>query len=100
MMRRRHVVAVLVALAIQVSVAAQGYNLTILQGFGGAAGANSIDNRGWVAGTANNAGNPISHATLWIGGSTPVNLGTLGAPDLNSAIGWPVKRENGLIVGI
>jgi probable HAF family extracellular repeat protein len=99
-MRRRHAVAVLIVLAIRVSVAAQGYNLTILQGFGGAAGANSINHRGWVAGTANNAGNTISHAALWIGGSTPMNLGTLGAPDLNSAIAWPVKRNNGVIVGI
>jgi probable HAF family extracellular repeat protein len=100
MMRRRHVVAVLIALAIQVSVAAQGYNLRILQGFGGAAGANSINDRGWVAGTANNADGTISHATIWTGGSTPIDLGTLGDPALNSAIGWPVKRNNGVIVGI
>jgi uncharacterized membrane protein len=100
MMRRRHAVAVLILLAIQVSVAAQGYNVTILQGFGGAAGANSINDRGWVAGNANNTDNTISHAALWTGGSTPRDLGTLGDPGLNSAIGWPVKPNNGVIVGI
>jgi probable HAF family extracellular repeat protein len=99
-MRRRHAVAVLIALATRVSLAAQGYNLTILQGFGGGAGANSVNERGWVAGTANNAGNTISHAALWIGGPTPLDLGSLGGPDVNSAIGWPVKGNNGVVVGI
>jgi probable HAF family extracellular repeat protein len=93
-------VAVLIATTLPVAVAAQGYTLTILQGLGGGVAANSINDRGWVAGAANNAGDIVSHAALWIGASTPLDLGTLGGPELNSAIGWPVKSTNGVIVGI
>jgi probable HAF family extracellular repeat protein len=99
-MRGGNVVAVLVALALPMSLAAQSYDLTILQGLGGGAAANSLNDRGWTAGVANNAGDTIGHAALWVGGSTPFDLGTLGGPDLNSAVAWPVKSNNGVIVGI
>ena len=97
---RSYAVAVSIALTLPVSVTAQGYVLTILQGLGGGAAANSINDRGWVAGVANDAGDTVSHAALWVGGPTPLDLGTLGAPSLNSAIAWPVKSNNGVIVGI
>ncbi len=64
---------------------------------GNAGGGNSINNRGWVTGVANLAGDQEAHATLWRQGET-VDLGTLGGP--NSAVSWPVKNNNGDIVGI
>jgi probable HAF family extracellular repeat protein len=97
---RGYAVAVSIALVLPVSVTAQGYNLTILQGLGGGAAANSINDRGWVAGVANDAGGTVSHAALWLSEPTLLDLGTLGAPSLNSAIAWPVKSNNGVIVGI
>src|SRR5215211_3034887 len=99
-MTRSIFVAILIAVALPVSLAAQGYDLTILQGLGGGAAANSINDRGWVAGVANNPGDTVSHAALWVRGSAPFDLGTLGEPTLNSAVGWPVKSNNGVIVGI
>jgi probable HAF family extracellular repeat protein len=99
-MRSGNFVAVLIALTLPTSLAAQSYDLTILQGFGGGAAANSINDRGWVAGAANNPGDAIGHAALWILGSAPRDLGTLGGPDLNSAVAWPVKSNNGVLVGI
>lgn len=93
-------VLVLLALLIFPTVlAAQNYQVVTLDGLGGAAGANSINDRGQVAGTANKAGDTISRATFWKG-STPIDLGTLGGPTTNSATAWPVKSNNGLIVGI
>jgi probable HAF family extracellular repeat protein len=64
---------------------------------GNAGGGNSINNRGWVTGVANLEGDQEAHATLWRKGET-VDLGTLGGP--NSAVSWPVKNNNGDIVGI
>jgi probable HAF family extracellular repeat protein len=64
---------------------------------GNAGGGNSINNKGWVAGVANLEGDQEAHATLWRKGET-VDLGTLGGP--NSAVSWPVKNNNGDIVGI
>jgi probable HAF family extracellular repeat protein len=90
----------LTTLVSPAALAAQTYNVSILLGNGGGAGANSINNRGWVAGQANNADNTISHAALWIGGSAPTDLGTLGSTELNSAVAWPVKNNGGIIVGI
>jgi probable HAF family extracellular repeat protein len=61
-------------------------------------GANAINNRGWVMGSADLAGDTTAHATLWIYGKTH-DLGTLGGP--NSAVPWPsVKNTHGLIVGV
>ncbi len=82
------------------SLVAQTYNVVTLDGIGGAAGANSINDRGQIAGTANKAGDTISRATLWKGDSTPIELGALGGPNINSATAWPVKSTNGLVVGI
>jgi probable HAF family extracellular repeat protein len=90
-------------LALAVNVAAQTYSVTVLNGLGsgaGGAGANSINDRGWVAGQANNETATISHAALWIGGPTPIDLGALGGANANSAVAWPVKANNGVIVGI
>jgi probable HAF family extracellular repeat protein len=57
----------------------------------------SINNRGWVAGRSNLAGNQSRHATLWRNGElTP--LGTLGGA--NSAVLWPVKNVRGIVSGV
>jgi probable HAF family extracellular repeat protein len=74
------------------------YTVVRLDTLGGTAGGgNSINNPGWVTGFANLDGNQQAHATLWREGET-IDLGTLGGP--NSAVGWPVKNNNGSIVGI
>jgi probable HAF family extracellular repeat protein len=83
------------------ALVAQTYDVVTLDGLGGGAGANSINDRGQVAGQANQAGNTVSRASLWTrGASTPIDLGSLGGPNTNSAVAWPVKSTNGLIVGI
>ena len=63
---------------------------------GGFAGADAINNLGWISGGANLAGNNVVNAELWIG--TPIDLGTLGGP--NSNISWPNHSVKGEIVGI
>ena len=66
-------------------------------GLGGTqARSNSINNRGWMTGWSNLAGDAVEHAVLWRDGQV-VDLGTLGG--LNSIIEWPVLNESGLIVG-
>jgi uncharacterized membrane protein len=95
-----HAVGVLAALALPVDLSAQSYDVTILQGLGGGAGANGVNNRGWVTGQANREGDGVSRAALWTGGPIPIDLGSLGGPDTNSAVAWPVKSNNGVIVGI
>ena len=92
--------AILAALTLPMDLAAQTYDVTTLQGLGGAAGANGINNRNWVTGQANREGDLVSRAALWIGGPTPIDLGSLGGPDTNSAVAWPVKNNGGVIVGI
>jgi probable HAF family extracellular repeat protein len=57
----------------------------------------SINDRGWVAGRSNLAGNESRHATLWRNGVL-TDLGTLGGP--NSAVLWPVKNLRGIVTGI
>ena len=79
---------------------AQTYNVVTLDGLGGGAGANGINDRGQVTGAANKAGDTVSRAALWKGSATPIDLGALGGPNTNSAVAWPVKSNNGLIVGI
>lgn len=77
------------------------YNVVTLPALGGTAGAaNSINNRGWATGLANFAGDKVGHASLWIDSSSAIDLGALGGPTTNSAVAWPVKSDNGLIVGI
>jgi probable HAF family extracellular repeat protein len=94
-------VTVCTALSASVPLAAQTtYEVTKLTGLGGDAGANGVNNRGWATGQANKAGNSISRAAVWVNGSAAVDLGALGGPNANSAVAWPVKSDNGLIVGI
>jgi probable HAF family extracellular repeat protein len=90
----------ILAFIIPAGLSAQTYSVVTLEGLGGGAGANSINDRGWVAGQANKAGDNVSHAALWVGGTAPIDLGSLGGPDTNSAVAWPVKSNNGLVVGI
>ena len=92
--------ALFAMLIFPVALAAQTYNVVKLDGLGGDAGANGINDRGFVVGQANKEGNNVSRAVLWIRGSSPIDLGTLGGPDTNSAVAWPVKSNTGLIVGI
>lgn len=93
--------ALLLTIFFPVAIQAQTYLVKTLNGLGGSAGANSLNNRGQVLGQANNETNTISHAALWIPGSvTPLDLGSLGGADTNSAVAWPVKNNRGLIVGI
>jgi len=99
MMKGTNVVVVLPALLIPAHLAAQTYNVVKLEGFGGGASANSINDRGWVAGAANGEGDNVSHAALWVRGGKPIDLGSLGGPSANSAVAWPVKSNDGLIVG-
>jgi probable HAF family extracellular repeat protein len=78
---------------------AQQYQLTFLDDLGGNSRGNSINNRGWIAGFSLFQGNPKRHATLWRDGSI-LDLGTLGSPDRNSNVTWPVKNNRGIIAGI
>ena len=74
------------------------YRVTNLPSLGGTVSrGNSINDRGWVAGYSNLAGNQSRHATLWLGGSA-IDLGTLGGP--NSSVAWPVKNNRGILAGI
>jgi len=82
-------------------VAQSSYHIQKLDGLGGTiGGGNSINNRAWVTGSGNKDGDAISHATLWVNGGAPIDIGTLGSANLNSTVAWPVKNTNGLIVGI
>src|SRR5260370_31680865 len=75
------------------------YQVGILGTLGGTAGAaNGINNRCWITGVYNLPGDLTTAATLWVQVQT-IPLGTLsGGP--NSAVAWPVKNNNGVIVGI
>src|SRR5213593_5106695 len=88
-----------IAIALPFRLAAQShYSVVELGELGGTAGsANGINDRGWNTGTDNLPGDLTTAATLWLNGST-VPLGNLGG--LNSAVAWPVKNNNGVIVGI
>jgi probable HAF family extracellular repeat protein len=75
-----------------------GYEVSNLASLGGTDSAgNSVNNRGWIAGYSNKAGDQTRHATLWRHGSI-VDLGTLGGP--NSSVAWPVKNNRGVVAGI
>jgi probable HAF family extracellular repeat protein len=72
------------------------YCVRILSTLGGTMGvANSVNNKGWVAGAANLTGDATEHAALWRNGVI-TDLGTLGGPD--SFVGL-VKNEGGEIAG-
>src|SRR4051812_14491855 len=73
------------------------YQVIELPDLGASSQANSINNRGWVAGGVNLPGGAYTEATAWIDGSL-VRLGTLGGP--NSLVGWPVDNNDGAIAGI
>ena len=76
------------------------YRVETLPNLGGAdAAVNSINNRGWASGTADFAGDNVSHAALWVRGNL-IDLGSLGGPNINSAVAWGVKANNEVIVGI
>jgi probable HAF family extracellular repeat protein len=77
------------------------YRVTHLPPLGGSSSlGSSINNRGWVAGRSHlDEGNQIRRATLWRSGQA-MDLGTLGGPDRNSNVVWPVKNVIGLIAGI
>jgi probable HAF family extracellular repeat protein len=82
-------------------VAQTNYRVVSLPGLGGTAGqANSINNRDWASGLANLSGDSVGHAALWKSATQAIDLGSLGGADTNSAIAWPVKNVNGLVVGI
>ena len=74
------------------------YRVIQLGTFGGNSSAgNGINNRGWVTGTANLAGDQAEHAALWIDGLR-FDLGTLGGD--NSAVLFPVKGNTGKVAGV
>jgi probable HAF family extracellular repeat protein len=74
------------------------YCVTNLASLGGTnSKGNSINDRGWVAGYSNLAGNKNRHAALWVRDRLE-DLGTLGGP--NSNVAWPVKNTSGLVTGI
>ncbi len=60
------------------------------------AAGSGINGLGWVSGLATTAAGAI-HATLSIPGNV-LDLGTLGGT--NSAVEWPVKNNDGVVVGI
>lgn len=74
------------------------YSVINLGTLGGSAsnGYGGVNDRGWVTGDANLAGDQNEHAFLWRGG-VMTDLGTLGG--LNSSVPTPVKDDKGLIVG-
>jgi probable HAF family extracellular repeat protein len=105
--QRRRVGHLLLALTIAVffgslaqRTAAQQYQVTYLDSIGGnRSRGNSINNREWIAGFSFVTGNARRHATLWRDGLAK-DLGTLGQPDRNSNVAWPVKNNRGFIAGI
>src|SRR5712691_6173008 len=79
---------------------AQQYQVSYLDSIGGnRSRGNSINNREWIAGFSFVTGNARRHAALWREGSV-IDLGTLGQPDRNSNVAWPVKNNRGFIAGI
>lgn len=92
------VASALLAGATQAAPPEARYRVTDLPSLGGTVSrGNSINDRGWIAGYSNLAGNQSRHAALWTGGSV-LDLGTLGGP--NSSVTWPVKNDRGILAGI
>jgi probable HAF family extracellular repeat protein len=88
----------LMAVCFAFAASQQRYTITDLPSLGGTnSRANSINNRGWLAGYSNLAGNQSRHAALWRDGAL-TDLGTLGGP--NSAVTWSVKANSGFVAGI
>src|SRR5215472_6871980 len=77
------------------------YQIIPLPTLGGASAAgNGINNRGLITGTADQGGDNVSHAAAWGDGFPTPDLGALGGQTFNSAIAWPIKANNGVIVGV
>lgn len=75
-----------------------GYHVETLPGLGGTSSSgNSINDRGWIAGSSNLADDTAVEAVLWRHGRLK-RLGTLGGA--NSAVLWPVKNLRGIVTGI
>jgi probable HAF family extracellular repeat protein len=73
------------------------YAVTELSTLGGTVGAaDSINDKGWVAGFANLPGDRTEHAVLWVNGQV-IDLGSLGGP--NSSVGFPAKNSAGMLTG-
>ncbi len=78
--------------------ATQQYHVVDLPSLGGTRSqGNSLNNRGWVTGFSRLPGDQSRHAALWRDGLI-TDLGTLGGP--NSSVGFPVKNNRGIILGI
>ena len=74
------------------------YTVTNLGTFGGnVSSAASINEVGWITGSANHAGDQSGEAALWRDGKK-IPLGTLGGE--NSGVNWPNHNNFGLIAGI
>src|SRR5215469_1966986 len=100
----RYVVAIIAFIAASaIPIRAQEkqihYAVRNLGTLGGVLGssAHSINDIGWVAGDANLTGDTVEHAALWRDGVV-TDLGTLGGS--NSGVGFPVKNDDGLLVGL
>ena len=77
------------------------YRISNLDSLGGtSSGANSINDRRWLAGYSRLTGDQTRHAAIWLPRQhhAIVDLGTLGGQ--NSSITWNVKNTEGIIVGI
>jgi probable HAF family extracellular repeat protein len=101
-------ITVLAALAMSLELSAQNvpsgagqihYSVINLGTLGGTEsnGFGGVNNRGWVTGDANLAGDQNEHAVLWRDGII-TDLGTLGGP--NSSVAMPVKDDRGFVVGV
>lgn len=90
-------------LTIAAQSRSEGHRLYQINSLGSLGGTNSrgnsVNDRSWVAGYSNLSAT-VRHAALWRNSITPIDLGTLGSPQRNSAVTWSVKNTNGLIVGI
>jgi len=73
------------------------YRVTELPSLGGlVSGGVGINDRGWVAGSSDLAGDTLTHAALWRGGHR-IDLGTLGGA--NSAVVFP-GHSNRFVIGV
>lgn len=77
------------------------YRIDYLPSLGGSSTATSINDLGWVAGRSTLTAPAPSHrhAVLWRDQQI-TDLGTLGSPERQSAVVWPVKNLLGMITGI
>ncbi|SFK98701.1 hypothetical protein [Lysobacter sp. cf310] len=77
------------------------YRIDYLPSLGGSSTATSINDLGWVAGrsTLTSPAPSHRHAVLWRNRQI-TDLGTLGSPERQSAVVWPVKNVRGIIAGI